>query len=45
MFDPAAQVLEEIAPEDKNRNQVLRARVVLYMAAKKWDPRRLPATL
>ena len=37
MFDSAAQVLEEIAPEDKNRNEVLRARVVLYMAAKKWD--------
>jgi Flp pilus assembly protein TadD len=33
----AAQVLEEIAPEDKNRNEVLGARVVLYMAAKKWD--------
>ena len=30
-------VLEEIAPEDKNRNEVLGARVVLYMAAKKWD--------
>jgi hypothetical protein len=27
--------LEEIAPEDKNRNEVLGARVVLYMAAKK----------
>jgi Flp pilus assembly protein TadD len=37
MFDSAAQVLEEIAPEDKNRNEVLGARVVLYMAAKKWD--------
>ena len=30
-------VLDEIAPEDKNRNEVLGARVVLYMAAKKWD--------
>jgi Flp pilus assembly protein TadD len=37
MFDSAAQVLEEIAPEDKSRNEVLGARVVLYMAAKKWD--------
>ena len=37
MFDDAAMVLEEIAPEDKNRNEVLGARVVLYMAPKKWD--------
>ena len=37
MFDAAAVVLEEIAPEDKNRNEVLGARVNLYMAAKKWD--------
>jgi Flp pilus assembly protein TadD len=37
MFDSAALVLEEIAPEDKNRNEVLGARVNLYMAAKKWD--------
>ena len=37
MFDAAALVLEEIAPEDKNRNEVLGARVNLYMAAKKWD--------
>ena len=37
MFDDAALVLEEIAPEDKNREEVLGARVVLYMAAKKWD--------
>jgi Flp pilus assembly protein TadD len=29
--------LEEIAPEDKNRTEVLGARVVLYIAAKKWD--------
>ena len=33
----AALVLEEIAPEDKTRNEVLGARVNLYMAAKKWD--------
>ena len=39
MFDAAALVLEEIAPEDKNRNEVLGARVNLYMAAKKWDMR------
>jgi lipopolysaccharide biosynthesis regulator YciM len=37
MFDDAALALEEIAPEDKNRNEVLGARVILYMAAKKWD--------
>jgi len=37
MFHEAAQVLEEIAPEDKNRNEVLGARVNLYTAAKKWD--------
>jgi hypothetical protein len=37
MFDDAGLVLEEIAPEDKNRNEVLGARVNLYMAAKKWD--------
>ena len=37
MFDDAAMVLEEIAPEDKTRNEVLGARVDLYMAAKKWD--------
>ena len=37
MFDAAALVLEEIAPGDKNRNEVLGARVNLYMAAKKWD--------
>jgi len=37
MFDSAAQVLEEIAPEDKTRNEVLGARVGIYMAAKKWD--------
>jgi Flp pilus assembly protein TadD len=37
MFDSAAHVLEEIAPEDKNRNEVLTARVGLYMAARRWD--------
>ena len=36
MFDEAALVLEEIAPEE-NRNEVLGARVNLYMVAKKWD--------
>ena len=29
--------MEEIEPEDKTRNEVLGARVNLYMAAKKWD--------
>ena len=37
MFDDAALVLEEIEPEDKTRNEVLAARVALYIAAKKWD--------
>ena len=37
MFDEAAQVLEEIKPEEKTRNEVLGARVNLYMAARKWD--------
>ena len=37
MFDSAAQVLEEIEAEDKTRTEVLGARVVLYIAAKKWD--------
>jgi Flp pilus assembly protein TadD len=37
MFDAAALVLEEIAPEDENRTEVLGMRVQLYMAAKKWD--------
>ena len=35
--DDAALALEEIAPEDKTRTEVLGARVVLYIAAKKWD--------
>jgi Flp pilus assembly protein TadD len=37
MLDDAANVLEEIAPEDKTRNEVLGARVGIYMAAKKWN--------
>jgi Flp pilus assembly protein TadD len=36
MFDDAAQALEEIEPEDKTRNEVLYARVDIYVAAKKW---------
>ena len=32
-----ALVLEEIAPEDKTRTEVLGARVALYITAKKWD--------
>ena len=36
MFDEAAQVLEEIEPEEKARKEVLGARVNLYIAAKKW---------
>ncbi|HEY5894215.1 MAG TPA: hypothetical protein VIT91_13400 [Chthoniobacterales bacterium] len=31
-----AQALEEIEPEDKTRNEVLYARVDIYLAAKKW---------
>jgi hypothetical protein len=37
MFDDAALAREEIEPEEKTRNEVLEARVNLYMAAKKWD--------
>jgi Flp pilus assembly protein TadD len=37
MLDDAAMVLEEIAPEDKTRNEVLGARINLYMATKKWN--------
>ena len=37
MFDETAQVREEIEPEEKTRNEVLGARVNLYMAARKWD--------
>ena len=29
--------LKRLSPKDKNRNEVLGARVNLYMAAKKWD--------
>ena len=36
MLDDVALALEEIEPEDKTRNEVLGARVNLYMAAKKW---------
>jgi hypothetical protein len=36
MLDDAALALEEIAPNDKTRTEVLGARVVLYIAAKKW---------
>ncbi len=34
MFEDAAMVLEEIEPQDKTRNEVLGARVNLYMAAR-----------
>ena len=37
MFEDAAHALEEIEPEDKTRNEVLYARVDIYLAAKKWD--------
>ena len=37
MFNEAAQVLEGIEPEEKTRNEVLGARLNLYMAVKKWD--------
>jgi Flp pilus assembly protein TadD len=37
MLDDAALALEEIEPKDKTRTEVLGARVVLYLAAKKWD--------
>jgi Flp pilus assembly protein TadD len=36
MFEDAAQPLEEIEPEDKARNEVLYARVEIYLGAKKW---------
>jgi predicted Zn-dependent protease len=36
MFEDAAQALEEIEPEDKAHNEVLYARVDIYLAAKKW---------
>jgi lipopolysaccharide biosynthesis regulator YciM len=37
VFDEAAQVLEEIEPEEKTRTEVLGARTALYTTAKKWD--------
>jgi len=37
MFEDAARALEEIDPEEKTRNEVLYARVDIYLAAKKWD--------
>jgi hypothetical protein len=36
MLDDAALALEDIEPEDKTRTEVLGARLVLYIAAKKW---------
>jgi Flp pilus assembly protein TadD len=36
MLEDAAKALEEIEPEDKTRNEVLYARVDIYLAAKKW---------
>ena len=46
MFDEAAMVLEEIAPEDKTRNEAW-ARVLAFTwqpGSGTW-PQRLPATL
>ena len=37
MFDDAALALEEIAPEDKTRREVLSARIDIYLATEKWD--------
>ncbi|HEY5706905.1 MAG TPA: hypothetical protein VIS96_15180 [Terrimicrobiaceae bacterium] len=37
MLEDAEKELEEIAPGDKNRNEVLGIRVALYMAGKKWN--------
>ena len=37
MLDDAALALDEIAPDEKTRDEVLGARVNLYMAAKRWD--------
>jgi hypothetical protein len=39
MFDDAALALEEIAPEDKTRSEVLGARVAIYLSAGKWPQR------
>jgi hypothetical protein len=41
MFDEAALALEEIKPDDKNRNEVLGARVVLLHGSQRsgtWPP-------
>jgi Flp pilus assembly protein TadD len=37
MLDDAALALEEIAPEEKTRSEVLGVRVAIYLAAEKWD--------
>ncbi|MFZ0711577.1 MAG: hypothetical protein WAM53_16180 [Terrimicrobiaceae bacterium] len=37
MFDYAVLALEAIEPQDKNRNEVLAARLDIYLAARKWD--------
>jgi Flp pilus assembly protein TadD len=37
MLDDAALALEDIEPKGRTRTEVLGARVVLYIAAKKWD--------
>ena len=37
MFDEAARALEEIDAEDKDRKEVLGARVDVYMATQKWS--------
>ena len=42
MLDDAALALDEIAPPDQTRIEVLGARLALYMAARKW---RLAAAL
>jgi Flp pilus assembly protein TadD len=42
MMDDAALALDEIAPADQTRIEVLAARLALYMAARKW---RLAAAL
>jgi Flp pilus assembly protein TadD len=37
MFDEAARALEEIDAEDRDRKEVLGARLDFYMSAKKWN--------
>jgi Flp pilus assembly protein TadD len=37
VLNDAARALEEIEPEDRTRQEVLSARLDLYMTAKKWD--------